>query len=78
MKKITIISLLALTLLNAGELEKEIKYLGNDGVKESHEIVCINGNSAIITIDNNTKEISIGTNNIGKTSINIAVKKICR
>ena len=78
MKKITIITLLTLTLLNAEELEKEIRYLGNDGTTESHEIICTNNNSAVITIDNNTKEISIGTRNIGKTSINAAVQEICR
>ncbi len=78
MKKITIISLLTLTLLNAEELEKEIRYLGNDGIQESHEIICTNANSAVITINNNTKEISIGTNNIGSKMIDVAVQQICR
>ena len=78
MKIITILSLLTLTLLNAEELEKEIKYLGNDGVKESHEIICTNGKSAVITIDNTTKEVAIETTNHGKITMNQAVKEVCR
>ena len=78
MKTITIIVLLALTLLQAGELEKEIKYLGNDGTAETHKVVCLNGKSGIVSIDNATKEMSVGSTNLGKATFRVAVEKICQ
>ena len=51
--KTIITTLLTLTLLQAGELEKEIQYLGNDGTTEIHQVVCRNGKSGIVFIDNN-------------------------
>ena len=77
MKKITIISLLTLTLLQAGELEKEIQYIGNDGKKTTHKIVCKNGKSGIVSIDNATQEMSIGSQNLGKVTFSVAVEKVC-
>ena len=77
MKTITIITLLTLTLLQAGELEKEIKYLGNDGTKETHEVVCRDGRSGIVSIDNATREMSIGSTNLGRVTFKVAVELIC-
>lgn len=78
MKTTTIITLLTLTLLQAGELEKEIKYLGNDGTTQTHEVVCRDGRSGIVSIDNATKEMSVGSTNLGKVTFKVAVKKICQ
>ena len=78
MKTITIIALLTLTLLHAEELEKEIQYLGNDGTTETHKIVCLNGKSDIVSIDNATKEMSVGSTNLGKATFRVAVEKICQ
>ena len=77
MKTTIIITLLTLTLLQAGELEKEIKYLGNDGTKETHEVVCRDGRSGIVSIDNATKEMSVGSTNLGKVTFKVAVELIC-
>jgi hypothetical protein len=77
MKTITIITLLTLTLLQAGELEKEIKYLGNDGTTETHEVVCHNGKSGIVSIDNATREMSVEGENLGKVTFKVAVEKVC-
>ena len=77
MKTTTIITLLTLTLLQAGELEKEIKYLGNDGTKETHEVVCRDGRSGIVSIDNATREMSIGSTNLGRVTFKVAVELIC-
>jgi hypothetical protein len=77
MKRITIISLLTLTLLQAGELEKEIKYLGNDGTHETHQIICKNGQSGIVSIDNATREMSVEGENLGKVTFKVAVEKVC-
>lgn len=78
MKTIIIISLLTLTLLHTGELEKEIEYLGNDGTAETHKIVCLNGKSGIVSIDNTTKEMNVGSTNLGKVTFRVVVEKICR
>lgn len=78
MKTTIIITLLTLTLLQAGELEKEIQYLGNDGTTETHKVVCLNGKSGIVSIDNTTKEMSVGSINLGKVTFRMAVEKICR
>ncbi len=78
MKTITIILLLTLTLLFAGELEKEIEYLGNDGTTETHKIVCLNGESGIVSIDNATKEMSVGSANLGKVTFRVAVELVCQ
>ena len=77
MKTITIISILTLTLLQAGELEKEIKYLGNDGTTETHEVVCHDGKSGIVSIDNATGEMSVGSSNLGRVTFKVAIKLIC-
>ena len=77
MKTTTIITLLTLTLLQAGELEKEIKYLGNDGTKETHEVVCRDGRSGIVSIDNATREMSVGSTNLGRVTFKVAVELIC-
>ena len=78
MKTIIVISLLTLTLLHAVELEKEIQYLGNDGKTETHKIVCLNGKSGIVSIGNATKEMSVGSTNLGKVTFKVAVEKICQ
>lgn len=77
MKTTTIIALLTLTLLHAGELEKEIEYLGNDGTAETHKIVCLNGKSGIVSIDNATGEMSVGSTNLGKVTLDELVDRIC-
>ena len=77
MKTATIITLLTLTLLHAEELEKEIQYLGNDGTTETHRVVCVNGKSDIVSIDNVSKEMSVGSENLGRVTFSVAVKKIC-
>ena len=79
MKKITIISLLALssTLLQAEESEQEIRYLNNDGTTETHEVVCINGKSGVVSIDNITREMSVGSSNLGKVTFDVAIELIC-
>lgn len=78
MKTAIILTLLTLTLLTAGELEKEIQYLDNDGTTERHRIVCHNGQSGIVSIDNATKEMSVGSTNLGKVTFRAAVELICR
>ena len=77
MKTTTIITLLTLTLLQAGELEKEIKYLGNDGTTQTHEVVCRDGRSGIVSIDNATREMSVGSTNLGRVTFKVAVELIC-
>ena len=77
MKTTTIITLLTLTLLQAGELEKEIKYLGNDGTTETHEVVCRDGRSGIVSIDNATREMNVGSTNLGRVTFKVAVELIC-
>lgn len=79
MKTATLLSLLTLTLLNAQELEQEIRYIGNDGTKETHEVICLNGNSGIVTINNSTKEMTINATNtnLGKVTFGEAAKLIC-
>ena len=77
MKIITILTLLTVTLLTAGELEKEIRYLGNDGITETHKIVCQDGRSGIVSIDNATKEMSVEGKNLGRVTFKVAIKKIC-
>lgn len=80
MKKIALLSLLIVSIAYAGELEKEIKYIGNDGTVETHEIICINGKSGMITIHNSTKEMTIESSNtnLGKVTFFEAVEMICK
>ena len=77
--KIIIISLLALssTLLQADEREPEIRYLNNDGITKTHEVVCRNGKSGVVSIDNITQEMSVGSNNLGKVTFKVAIDLIC-
>lgn len=78
MKTIKTILLLGLTLLHAEELEKEIRYIGNDGKISTHQVVCHNGNSGMVTIDLQTKEMSVDSVNIGKATFKDAAERICR
>ncbi len=82
MKTTTIITLLTLTLLQAGELEKEIKYLGNDGTETKNQIICANGNKAFVYSNNTTREIRVKVNNLsknlGKVTLNEVVERVCQ
>lgn len=77
MKKLAILLTLTLTILSAKELEKDIQYLGNDGVRETHKVICKNAKSKIIYIDNKTKQISSKDEKFGKATLNKAVERIC-
>jgi len=76
MKSILLLTLFA-TLIFGQELEKEIQYIGNDGKTITHKIICKNGKSGIVSIDNATQEMSIGSQNLGKVTFSVAVKLIC-
>jgi len=84
MKKLLLLSLFITSLAVANELEKEIKYLGNNGSEESHEVICINGKSGIVTIDNTSQEMTVKTGgssfgkNIGRATFTQASKIICK
>ena len=70
-------------LVIANELEKEIKYIGNDGVKETHQIFCINEKTGIVEINNASQEMTVITSdsaievNIGKATFTEAAEIIC-
>ncbi len=78
MKTITIISLIALSLLQARELEKEIVYLNNNGKVTTHKIVCFNGKTAVVSIDNSTNEMRVGSSNLGKITFQKLSESICK
>ena len=78
MKTITILILLTVTLLTAGELEKEIRYLGSDGKTEQHQIICTDGTSGIVSIDLATREMSIDGENLGRITFSTIIEKICK
>ena len=84
-KSIFILTLLltpALTLAN--ELEKEIRYLGNNGIEERHEVVCVNNKTGIVTINMKTQEMRVKPSgasieqNLGKATFTEAVEIICK
>jgi len=77
MKTITILTLLTVTLLTAGELEKEIRYLGSDGKTEQHQIICTDGTSGIVSIDLATREMSVDGENLGRVTFGVVVERIC-
>ncbi len=77
MKTITILTLLSVTLLTAGELEKEIQYIDNDGTTEIHKIICQDGRSGIVSIDLATREMSVDGENLGRVTFGVVVEKVC-
>ncbi len=77
----TTMTLLAISLastLQAGELEKEIQYIDNDGTTETHKIICQDGRSGIVSIDLATREMSVEGENLGRVTFAVVVEKICR
>ena len=78
MKTITILTLLTVTLLTSGELEKEIRYLGSDGKTEQHQIICTDGTSGIVSIDLATREMSVDGENLGRATFQRIIKNICK
>jgi len=77
----TTIFLLAISLtsiLQAGELEKEIQYIGNDGTVETHKIICKNDKTGTVTIDTTTREMTYNGENLGRVSFDVVVEKVCK
>lgn len=84
MKNILILSLFLVGVASASELSKEIKYLGNNGSEESHEIICVNEQTGIVTINNESQEMTVRTDpsstgrNIGRATLSEAEVVICK
>ena len=84
MKYSLILPLVFITgLATANELEKEIKYLGNNGVEERHQVICVNDKTGIVTINMTTQEMRVKPSdasteqNIGKATFSDAEEIIC-
>ena len=69
--------LMILSILQAAEPEKDIRYIGDDGKTTTYKIVCDDGRSGTVSVNDTTKEMSIGSENLGRVTMDVVVKRIC-
>ena len=78
---ITLLTTLSISNANE-ELAKDIKYISNDGVETTNQIICPNGNDAIVYINNSTREIELekhnSRENLGNVTLDYVIDRVCR
>ena len=64
------------------ELAKNIKYISNDGVETTNQIICTNGTDAFVHINNTTREIELerynSRENLGNVTLDYVIDRVCR